>query len=159
MKTLKESLLDNTEKSLAANPASIMCPVPKVRDFKKNYFGVNIVIWECPGLIQPYINNLEMGNGYDKSKVVGFKVAIVNKYELYLDVAFEGSFNTFNLKGFGADGASIPTIKKSAIEFFNYIANNPDCINTIFDHANKSRNKLNNGGLCDELTFKQVLKY
>lgn len=159
MKTLKESLLNNPEKSLAASPTSIMYPVPKVRDFKKNTLGVNIVIWECPGLIQPYINNLEMDNKYDKSKVIGFKVAIVNKYELYLDVAFEGSFNTFNLKGFGTDGSSIPTIKKSAIEFLNYIANNPDCVNTIFDHANKSRKKLSTDGMCDELTFKQILKY
>ena len=160
MKTLKESLLDNTEKSLAANPASIMCPVPKVRDFKKNFFGTNIVTWECPELIQPYINNLEISthSSYDKSKAFGFKVAIVNKYELHFDVMFKDRLDSLELKGFGTDGSSIPTIKKSVIEFFNYVANNPDCIITIFDHANKSKKELNTVGMCNELTFKQVLK-
>ena len=71
---------------------------------------------------------------------------------------FKGRLDSLELKGFGTDGSSIPTIKKSVIEFFNYVANNPDCIITIFDHANKSKKELNTVGMCNELTFKQVLK-
>ena len=85
MKTLKESLLDNPEKSLASNPVSVMYPVPKVREFQKNVWGGQFIDWRCPELIQNYIHNLD--NTYfdhcSKSDIVGIRVTIHSKYEIY----------------------------------------------------------------------------
>ena len=163
MKTLKESLLDNTEKSLAANPASIMCPVPKVRDFQKNVFGGQFIDWRCPGLIQNYIHNLD--NTYfeycSKSDIVGIRVSIHSKYEIYTYLfTNDGSYSTaIELKGVGDTASTIPNAKKDAVEFFQYLANHPEGFEKVFAYANKCHNELKTKGMCNNKTYSEILKY
>lgn len=168
MKTLKESLLDNTEKSLAASPASIMCPAPKVRDFKKAAFSGNYIDWECRPIIQNAIDTLDStlfplltNMNVKKDNLIGIRISIHSKYELnfYL-IGEDGTYaGAIDLPGFGTDGSSIPNIKKSVIEFFKYIESNPEKLKDIFEYANKRRYELTKNGMCDEWTFKRILKY
>lgn len=163
MKTLKESLLDNTEKSLAANPASIMWPVPKVREFQKNVWGGQFIDWRCPGLIQNYIHNLD--NIYfeycSKSDIVGIRVSIHSKYEIYTYLfTNDGSHSTaIELKGVGDTASTIPNAKKSAVEFFQYLANHPEGFEKVFAYANKCHNELKTKGICNNKAYSEILKY
>lgn len=163
MKTLKESLLDNTEKSLAANPASIMYPTPKVREFQKNVWGGQFIDWRCPGLIQTYIHNLD--NAYfthcSKSDMVGIRISIHSKYEIYTYLfTNDGSYSTaIELKGVGDTANSVPNAKKNAIEFFQYLANNPGGLEKIFAYANKCHNDLETKHMCNNKTYSEILKY
>lgn len=169
MKTLKESILNNPEKSLAASPASIVCPVPKVRDFEKNMFGqggVNIK-WECPNIVQEYLDVLDpsLFNGFkhiSKSNVIGFKISILNIYEMHVYLlGNDGSpwGIATELKGIGTGCTSMPKIKKDVIEFFKHIANNPDSLKTLFEYCNKAEYELNTKNIVDEKTFKEILRY
>ena len=163
MKTLKESLLDNTEKSIAASPASIMCPAPKVREFQKNAFGGQFIDWRCPELIQNYIHNLD--NAYfkycSKSDIVGVRVSIHSKYEIYTYlITDDGSYSTaIELKGVGDTASTIPNAKKGAVEFFQYLANHPEGFEKVFDYANKCHNELKTKGMCNNKTYGEILKY
>ena len=168
MKTLKESLLDNPEKSLAASPASIVCPVPKVSNFEKNPFGGQYIDWNCHPIIQNTIDILDSklfplltNTNVKKDNLVGIRISIHSKYELnfYL-IGEDGTYaGAIDLPGFGTDGSSIPNIKKSVIEFFKYIESNPEKLKDIFEYANKRRYELTKNGMCDEWAFKRILKY
>ena len=163
MKTLKESLLDNTEKSLSANPASIICPVPKVREFQKDVLGGQSIYWRCPELIQHYIHNLD--NAYfkycSKSDIIGIRVSIHSKYEIYtylitVDVSYSYAIE---LKGVGDTASTIPNAKKDAVEFFQHLANNPEGFEKVFAYANKCHNELKTKGICNNKSYNEILKY
>lgn len=166
MRTLKESLLSDVDKTLSVDNAyTKIYPTPKVRDFVKNPWGGVMVDWVCPNLIQEYIDILDpavMSTGTPhKENIVGFRIVIRDKYELiaYL-LDNNGSFAAaVDLTGIGADGASIPTQKKEVIEFFNYIQKNPAELKRLFEYVNKRQDELDKNGMCDCLTLKQTLKF
>lgn len=166
MKTLKESILLDVDKTLSVDNAySVAYPTPKVRDFVKHQWGGVMVDWVCPKLIQEYIDILDpsvmsTSTSY-KNNIVGFRIAIRDKYvvDAYL-IDNSGSFAAaVDLTGVGADGASIPTQKKETIEFFNYIQKNPAELKRLFEYVNKRQAELNKNGMCDCLTLKQILKF
>lgn len=166
MRTLKESILSDVDKTLSVDNAyTEIYPTPKVRDFKKCQWGGSQIDWICPNLIQEYIDILDTsvmstGTPY-KENIVGFRIVLRDKYELiaYL-IDNNGSFGAaVDLTGIGADGASIPTQKKETIEFFNYIQKNPSALKILFEYVNKRQDELNKNGLCDCLTLKQILKF
>ena len=163
MKTLKESLLNNVDKALNANPNNIIYPTPKVRDFEKNPLGGQYIDWECPGLIQQYIHLLDNDNFKycAKNDIAGIRVSIHSKYEIYtyLITSQKSYSTTVELKGVGDTANSIPEAKKNAIEFFNHIANNPDSLTKLFAYANKCSDDLKTKGMCNNKKFNEILKY
>lgn len=166
MKTLKESILSDVDKTLSVDNAyTKIYPTPKVRDFVKNPWGGVMVDWVCPNLIQEYIDILDpsvMSTGTQyKDSIVGFRIVIRDKYISYAYlIDNNGSFSAaVDLTGIGADGSSIPTQKKEAIEFFNYIQKNPVELKRLFEYVNKRQDELNKNGMCDCLTLKQILKF
>lgn len=168
MKTLKESLLSDIDKTLSVDNAyTKVYPTPKMRDFVKNSRGDVMVDWVCPNLVQEYINILSsrvMASGVGigrRNVIVGFRIVLRDKYVLdaYL-IDNNGSFSAaVELTGIGADGASIPTQKKETIEFFNYIQKNPSELKRLFEYVNKRQDELDKNGVCDCLTLKQILKF
>lgn len=166
MRTLKESLLSDVDKTLSVDNAyTKIYPTPKVRDFVKHQWGGVQVDWICPNLIQEYIDILDpkvMDAGSSrKENIIGFRIVLRDKYETntYL-IDNSGSFSaTIELTGIGADGASIPTQKKETIEFFNYIQKNPAELKRLFEYVNKRQDELNRNGVCDCWTLKQILKF
>ena len=169
MRNLKESLLDDINKTMAdKNVLSAEYPVPKVRDFQKAAFSGNYINWICRPIIQNAIDTLDSSlfpllakMTIKKENLVGIKISIHSKYELnfYL-IGEDGSYSgAIDLPGFGTDGSSIPNIKKSVIEFFKYIQSNPEKLKDVFEYANKRRYQLTTNGVCDELTFKRILNY
>ena len=167
MKTLKESLLSGIDKTLSVDNAyTKIYPTPKVRDFEKGFFGGSRVCWICPGLVQEYINILDSSviGKVDKTKIIGFCINVYSKFELALHLIqgtdISGSYNNaVDLTGVGSNGASIPTQKKEAIEFFNYIQKNPSDLKRLFEYVNKRQDGLDKNGMCDCLTLKQILKF
>ena len=166
MRTLKESLLSDVDKTLSVDNAyTKIYPTPKVRDFVKHQWGGVQVDWICPNLIQEYIDILDpkvmdAGSSH-KENIIGFRIVLRDKYETntYL-IDNSGSFSaTIELTGIGADGASIPTQKKETIEFFNYIQKNPAELKRLFEYVNKRQDELNRNGVCDCWTLKQILKF
>lgn len=163
---IKESLLSDIDKTLSVDNAyTKIYPTPKVRDFVKHPWSGVQVDWICPNLIQEYIDILDprvMGSSFsNKNDLVGFRIALRDKYETnaYL-IDNSGSFSAaIELTGIGADGASIPTQKKETIEFFNYIQKNPSALKQLFEYVNKRQVELDKNGMCDCLTFKQILKF
>lgn len=169
MRNLKESLLDDINKTMAdKNVLAAEYSVPKVRDFQKAAFSGNYIDWICHPIIQNAIDTLDSSlfpllakMTIKKENLVGIKISIHSKYELnfYL-IGEDGSYSgAIDLPGFGTDGSSIPNIKKSVIEFFKYIQSNPEKLKDVFEYANKRRYELTTNGMCDEWTFKQILKY
>lgn len=169
MRNLKESLLDDINKTMAdKNVLAAEYPVPKVRDFQKAAFSGNYIDWICRPIIQNAIDTLDsslfplLAKAMIKKKnLVGIKISIQSKYELnfYL-IGEDGSYSgAIDLPGFGTDGSSIPNIKKSVIEFFKYIQSNPEKLKDVFEYANKRRYQLTTNGMCDEWTFKRILNY
>ena len=166
MKTLKESILSDIDKTLSVDNAyTKIYPTPKVRDFVKHQWGGVQVDWICPNLVQEYIDILDPGvmdaGSSHKENIIGFRIALRDKYETnaYL-IDNNGSFAAaIELTGIGADGASIPTQKKEVIEFFNYIQNNPSELKRLFEYVNKRQDELNRNGVCDCWTLKQILKF
>lgn len=169
MRTLKESLLSDVDKTLSVDNAyTKIYPTPKVRDFKKAAFSGNYIDWVCRSIIQNAIDTLDsklfplLANmNVKKEDLVGIRISVHNKYELnfYLireDLTYSGAIE---LPGFGTGGSSIPDIKKSIIEFFKYIQSNPEKLKDVFEYANKRRYELTTNGMCDEWTFKRLLKY
>lgn len=166
MKTLKESILSDIDKTLSVDNAySKIYPTPKVRDFVKNHWGGVMVDWVCPNLIQEYIDILSprvmiSGTGA-KHDIIGFRVTIRDKY--VLDAYIIDDVGTYSgavdLPGVGSDGSSIPTQKRETIEFFNYIQKNPSELKRLFEYVNKRQDELDKTGMCDCLTFKQILKF
>ena len=169
MRNLKESLLDDINKTMRdKNVLAAEYPVPKVRDFQKAAFSGNYINWICRPIIQNAIDTLDsslfplLANmRIKKENLVGIKISIHSKYELnfYLireDLTYSGAIE---LPGFGTGGSSIPEIKKSIIEFFKYIQSNPEKLKDVFEYANKRRYELTTNGMCDEWTFKRILKY
>lgn len=169
MRNLKESLLDDINKTMRdKNVLAAEYPVPKVRDFQKAAFSGNYINWICRPIIQNAIDTLDsslfplLANmRIKKENLVGIKISIHSKYELnfYLIGEDESYSGAVDLPGFGTGGSSIPDIKKSIIEFFKYIQNNPEKLKDVFEYANKRRYELTTNGMCDEWTFKQILKY
>lgn len=168
MKTLKESILSNVDKTLSVDGAyTKLYPTPKVRDFVKHQWGGVMVDWVCPNLIQEYIDILSprvmlSGVGVEgKGNIVGFRVVIRSNHVLDAYIIDNiGSFSTaVNLPGVGADGASIPTQKKETIEFFNYIQKNPSELKRLFEYVNKRQAELDRNGMCYDSTLKQILKF
>lgn len=169
MKTLKESLLDNIDRTMGdKNALAAEYPVPKVSKFEKNPFGGQYIDWECRPIIQNAIHILDSKlfpliaeMRVKKDTLVGIRISIHSKYELnfYL-IEDDGTYSSaIELPGFGTDGSSIPNIKKSVIEFFKYIQRNPEKLKDVFEYANKRRYELTTNGMCDEWTFKQILNY
>lgn len=166
MRTLKESILSDVDKTLSVDNAyTKIYPTPKVRDFVKHPWGGVQVDWICPNLIQEYIDILDPRvmdfSSSHKESIIGFRIVLRDKYETnaYL-IDNSGSFSaTIELTGIGADGASIPTQKKETIEFFNYIQKNPAELKRLFEYVNKRQDELNRNGMCDCLTLKQILKF
>lgn len=169
MRNLKESLLDDINKTMRdKNVLAAEYPVPKIRDFRKAPFSGNYINWICRPIIQNAIDTLDsslfplLANmRIKKENLVGIKISIYGKYELnfYLigeDHTYSGAID---LPGFGTGGLSTPDIKKSIIEFFKYIQSNPEKLKDVFEYANKRRYELTTNGMCDEWTFKQILKY
>ena len=80
MKTLKESILSDVDKTLSVDNAyTKIYPTPKVRDFVKHPWGGVQVDWICPNLIQEYIDILDprvMDFSYfsssHKESIIGF---------------------------------------------------------------------------------------
>lgn len=169
MRNLKESLLDDINKTMRdKNVLAAEYPVPKVRDFQKAAFSGNYINWICRPIIQNAIDTLDsslfplLANmRIKKENLVGIKISIHSKYELnfYLIGEDESYSGAIDLPGFGTGGSSIPEIKKSIIEFFKYIQNNPEKLKDVFEYANKRRYELTTNGMCDEWTFKRILKY
>ena len=166
MRTLKESILSDIDKTLSVDNAyTKIYPTPKVRDFVKNPWGGVMVDWVCPNLVQEYIDILSskvMGSSFsNKNDLVGFRIAIRDKYVLdaYLIDNTDSYSTAVDLTGIGADGSSIPTQKKEAIEFFNYIQKNPAELKRLFEYVNKRQDELDRNGMCDCLTLKQILKF
>jgi hypothetical protein len=169
MRNLKESLLDDIDKTMAdKNVLSAEFPVPKIRDFRKAAFSGNYVDWDCRAIIQNAIDTLDSNlfpllakMRIKKDDLAAIRISVPNKYELnfYLigeDHTYSGAID---LPGFGTGGLSTPEIKKSIIEFFKYIQSNPEKLKDVFEYANKRRYQLTTNGVCDELTFKRILKY
>lgn len=166
MRTLKESLLSDVDKTLSVDNAyTKIYPTPKVRDFVKHPWGGVQVDWICPNLIQEYIDILSpkvMGSSFsNKNDLVGFRIAIRDKYVLdaYLIDNTDSYSTAVDLTGIGSNGASIPTQKKETIEFFNYIQKNPVELKRLFEYVNKRQDELDKNGMCDCLTLKQILKF
>ena len=166
MRTLKESILSDIDKTLSVDNAyTKIYPTPKVRDFVKNPWGGVMVDWVCPNLVQEYIDILSpkvMGSSFsNKNDLVGFRIAIRDKHVLdaYLIDNTDSYSTAVDLTGIGADGASIPTQKKEIIEFFNYIQKNPAELKRLFEYVNKRQDELDRNGMCDCLTLKQILKF
>lgn len=166
MRTLKESILSDVDKTLSVDNAyTKIYPTPKVRDFVKHPWGGVMVDWVCPNLIQEYIDILStnvMDQGFsDKNKIIGFRIVLRDKYEsiAYLISNTDSYSTAVELTGIGADGASIPTQKKETIEFFNYIQKNPAELKRLFEYVNKRQDELDRNGMCDCLTLKQILKF
>lgn len=163
---IKESILSDVDKTLSVDNAYTKAyPTPKVRDFVKHQWGGVQVDWICPSLVQEYIDILDpsvMSSGTEyRNSIVGFRIVLRDKYVLdaYL-IDNNGSFSAaVDLTGIGADGSSIPTQKKEAIEFFNYIQKNPSELKRLFEYVNKRQDELNKNGMCDCLTLKQILKF
>lgn len=169
MRNLKESLLDDIDKTMAdKNVLSAEFPVPKIRDFRKAAISGNYVDWDCRAIIQNAIDTLDSNlfpllakMRIKKDDLAAIRISVPNKYELnfYLigeDHTYSGAID---LPGFGTGGSSIPEIKKSIIEFFKYIQSNPEKLKDVFEYANKRRYQLTTNGVCDELTFKRILNY
>lgn len=169
MRTLKESLLSDVDKTLSVDNAyTKIYPTPKVRDFKKAAFSGNYVDWDCRAIIQNAIDTLDSNifpllakMRVKKDDLAAIRISVPNKYELnfYLigeDHTYSGAID---LPGFGTGGLSTPEIKKSIIEFFKYIQSNPEKLKDVFEYANKRRYELTTNGMCDEWTFKRLLKY
>lgn len=166
MKTLKESILSDVDKTLSVDNAyTKIYPTPKVRDFVKHPWGGVQVDWICPNLIQEYIDILSpkaMGSGFsNKNDILGFRIVIRDKYVLdaYLIADINSYSTAVELTGVGADGSSIPTQKKETIEFFNHIQKNSSELKRLFEYVNKRQDELDKNGMCDCLTLKQILKF
>lgn len=170
MRNLKESLLDDINKTMAnKNVLAAEWPVPKVSNFEKNTFGGQYIDWNCRPIIQNAIHMLDSKlfpllaeMRVKKDNLVGIRISVHSKYELNFYLIEEnGTYSSaIELPGFGTDGSSIPTIKKSVIEFFKYIQSNPEKLKDVFEYANKRRSELTSGlHMCNEWTFKQILKY
>jgi hypothetical protein len=166
MRTLKESLLSDVDKTLSVDNAyTKIYPTPKVRDFVKHPWGGVQIDWICPNLIQEYIDILSskvMSSSFsNKNDLIGFRIAIRDKHVLdaYLIDNTDSYSTAVDLTGIGSDGASIPTQKKEVIEFFNYIQKNPSALKQLFEYVNKRQAELDKNGMCDCLTFKQILKF
>jgi hypothetical protein len=72
----------------------------------------------------------------------------------------DDSYSTaIELKGVGDTANSVPNAKKNAIEFFQYLANNPDGLEKIFAYANKCHNDLETKHMCNNKTYSEILKY
>ena len=169
MRNLKESLLDDIDKTMGdKNVLAAEFPVPRIQDFEKNTFSGQYIDWECSPIIQNAIDTLDSSlfpslvkMRVKKDDFVGIRISVHSKYELnfYLigqDMTYSGAIE---LPGFGTDGSSIPNIKKSIIEFFKYIQSNPEKLKDVFEYANKRRSELTTNRMCDEWTFKQILKF
>ena len=168
MKTLKahiqEGILDDVESNLKmTDPYKTLYPVPKARDFKRNFWGGQTIEWICPGLIQEYIDVLDGAviSPMVKPDIISFRVDLRDKYimDFYLGCNANDYKGTVELVGFGSDGSSMPNQKKAVLEFFKYIQNNPSELKKVFEYVNKRQNELNTKGECDCWTFKQLLKY
>ena len=166
MKTLKESILSNVDKTLSVDNAyTKIYPTPKVRDFVKHPWGGVQVDWICPNLVQEYIDILDPrvmdSSSSHKESIIGFRIVLRDKYETnaYLIDNTDSYSTAVDLTGIGSDGASIPTQKKETIEFFNYIQKNPSTLKQLFEYVNKRQAELDKNGMCDCLTFKQILKF
>ena len=167
MKTLKESLLGDIEKNVSKSETDIlkeMYPVPKVKDFVKMKLspGSQYIRWECPKIIQQYINILDDShfngiNTLQRNDIIGFQITIWSKYEI--DVYLYDSRNyRFTLYGIGDCANSMPQAKKDAINFFNDIANKPDNLIKVFNFANKSKHDFDTGRICSNKSYNDILK-
>lgn len=169
MRNLKESLLDDINKTMGdKNALTAECPIPKVSNFEKNPFGGQYIDWNCRLIIQNAIDTLDSklfpllaNTNVKKDNLTGIRISVHSKYELnfYLIGQDKSYSSAIDLPGFGTDGSSIPNIKKSIIEFFKYIQSNPEKLKDVFEYANKRRYELTTNGMCDEWTFKRILKY
>ena len=171
MKSLKnyvqEGLLDDVETVLADNNVlTKIYPIPSVKDFKKTYVGDKIrITWKCGKIIQQYIHMLDSiknpaAGAYNTERLTTIKVYI-NTKDKYIETYLcdDSEELTQYLIGVGDCESSLPNAKKETLAFFRHLANNPESMKTVFEYVLKCEKELKQYGVCDNKTFKNILKY
>lgn len=170
MKSLKESLLADIEDTLSiSNPYILEYPIPSIKDFYRLSNGQYKLEWQCPKIINKYINILitYFQNKKEFSWINSlFKTAtgircIINR-DKTIDTELIDANNSYVYLLFGVGdwvSNSLSESKKECIKFLEYIINNPDCIKTIFEYDIKNRNEVDKYNICDNKTYKKLLNY
>lgn len=167
MKTLKESILSGANSTikrgdkLANDIETCANTLPTIKDFNKIPGNKMVVSWNCERLIQKYISSLDLPefNLISKSDICGIRIWVDRDKDIatYL---FSKNNDFIELPGVGGwVGNNVPFIKRECIEFFKYISSNPDSLIKVFEHAMKCQNELDKKGMCDNDTWRDILKY
>lgn len=174
MKTLKESILSDVDKTLSDNDVyGKVYPIPKAKDFKRSVFGGVYIEWYCKDLIQDYIGMLDIPEfGHTpKSAISGIRIDINRDKSVYTSLISDKThsstgepfyeYNKIDLSGVGdiVVANSMPKSKKAALEFFANILKQPDNLKKVFEWTMKCENDLKLHGMCDCRTWQKIIGY
>lgn len=150
LKQILEGILDANNRHNVGNSVKNLCPVPSSRDFKKNYFGASYVEWPCAPLIELYLDEWDNTNAVQLIKSFGFtglygSIDTDKVVHIYIYTPRE----KFPILGIGGWEGGMVNAKKSIINFFKRVQNNPEIMKKVFDIANKSNAKGRQYGMYD----------
>lgn len=140
---LEASLLGDIEKTLSDMDSSAIAklyPAPNVNDFKK-WLSKQELFWECPKLVQYYINDFTHPNVRvlfkDSKKPMGLYFNISRNKHIET-----GIYNTdkqwLTLSGVGGVSNTMGEAKKAVIDCIKQILDNPDNLRKLIMFANKN---------------------
>ena len=163
MKSLYEGILQGMDKTISNNNAwKEIYPIPSVKDFYKAPWSSDMLVrWDCPELIQKYIDDMVSDDFkyIKRSDITGLLISICNRTKLIDTYLTTEDWERIEIKGVG-DWVSdkLPEAKKKCIEFLQKLVDKPDNIIKLIEYNNKCVNDLNRIGFCNKRTFEQLLK-
>jgi hypothetical protein len=152
MKTLYESLLDKTKDKVETAIQTVKELPPNMKDFKSYDKHTIYVDYECPTLIQKYINllgelNFTAGVDGDRQNPLRLKKSELTTLRVYVLKNSKPAYVAVELSRPGAEigmgvqimgahqycnGETVPSAKKKIIEFLQGLQENPQGIINLF---------------------------
>lgn len=161
---LEASLLGDIEKTLSdmdSGALGKLYPVPNINDFEKWLRNQQVLHWECPKLVQYYINEFTHPSARilfrDNKKPMGM-CFVISKNRQISTYLYNTDKQLLELYGVGGVSNTMSEAKKAVIDCIKQILDNPDNLRKLIMFSNKHKKDVNVIEIYDTVSYNEIFK-